>query len=365
MSTKLSIDNIGNLNEKVNWRKIIKKYNKPNASKSNWQILTTMGLYVGFWFLAFKAYQVSPWLCLLVAAAAQVFYGRLFIFMHDCGHGSFYKNKTARTVWGYITGIIWFTPYQQWTKAHATHHRHSGNLNERGIGDIWTLTVDEYNAASTGRKIFYRVCRFPIFVVFVGGLYTYFGAQRFYTKADGSKEKRSVWITNISIVLMGGIISSVTSFEFYAFYQFFLLYMGSCLAVFFFYVQHQYEEVYWEKKENWSYEIAAIEGCSNLKLPKIIQWASGNIGFHHIHHLSHSIPNYNLEKAFKENLYFQNSKTLNLWDCVKTFNLALYDFENKRMLTFKEYSEQMKAESTNVIKENLDHLGHEKELLKA
>lgn len=365
MSIKLASNKATEINEKTNWRKIIKKYNKPNATKSNWQILSTMALYIGFWFLAYEAYQVSAWLCFAVAAAAQVFYGRIFIFMHDCGHGSFYKSKRARTIWGYITGIVWFTPYQQWTKAHATHHRHSGDLAERGIGDIWTLTVEEYNEASMGRKLFYRVCRFPIFVVFVGGLYTYFGTQRFYTKADGPKEKKSVWITNLSIIAMGFIISSITSFEFFAFYQFFLLYMGSCLAVFFFYVQHQYEDVYWEKKENWDYATAAIEGCSNLKLPRIVQWASGNIGFHHIHHLSHSIPNYNLEKAFKENKFFQTSTTLTLWDCVKTFNLALYDFDRKEMITFKKYSQMERIKSRQPSTVEKMNMAVEKDLMEA
>jgi omega-6 fatty acid desaturase (delta-12 desaturase) len=323
---------------KPNWRKIIRNYNKPNPSKSNWQIGSTMALYVACWFIAYEAYQISLWHCLGVAVIAQVFFGRLFIFMHDCGHGSFYKSKKARTFWGNVTGIIWFTPYEQWTKAHATHHRHSGDLSERGTGDIWTLTVDEYKDGSFGLKLFYRVCRWPIFVVFVGGLYTYFGSQRFFMKTDGPTQKKSVIFTNISIILMGIVISSITSFEFYAFYQFFLLYFGSTLAVFFFYVQHQYEDVYWANKQDWDYETAAIKGCSNLKVPRMIQWASGNIGFHHIHHLSHAIPNYNLEKAFKENEYFQNSTTLTLWDCVKTFNLALYDLEAKRMITFGEYS---------------------------
>ena len=124
-------------------------------------------------------------------------------------------------------------------------------------------------------------------------------------KADGPKQRKNVVFTNLSIVAMGIIISSITSFKFYAFFQFFIIYIGSCLAVFFFYVQHQFEDVYWSKKEEWDYETAAIHGCSNLKLPKLIQWATGNIGFHHVHHLSHAIPNYNLEKAVTENEYFQ------------------------------------------------------------
>ena len=348
----------------INWRQIIRPYSRPDTKRSNWQIASTMSLYVAFWFIAYAAYDISPWLCLLVAGAAQVFYGRIFIFMHDCGHGSFYKSKKWRTFWGYISGILWFTPYEQWTKAHATHHKHSGNLEHRGIGDIWTLTIEEYEKASLGRKVFYRVCRFPPFVFFVGGLYTYFFVQRFYTKEDGTKEKQSVWITNGAIVLMATIISSITSLEFFLFYQFFLLYFGSCLAVFFFYVQHQYDDVYWEKKEAWNYETAAMKGCSNLKLPKIIQWASGNIGFHHIHHLSSSIPNYFLEKAYEENEYFQHPTTLTLWDCAKTFNLAIYDFENRRMLSFKDYKKFKNTSSSDSNCSKFDIIPEE-ELLKA
>lgn len=324
--------------EKTNWRKIIKKYNKPSAAKSSWQLFNTLTLYIASWFIAYEAFQVSLWLCLGVAVISQIYFGRIFIILHDCGHGSFFKSKKARTFWGNITGIIWFTPYEQWTKAHATHHRHSGDLTERGTGDIWTLTVDEYKNSNLGLKLFYRVCRFPIFVVFVGGLYTYFGSQRFFMKADGPKQRKNVIFTNIAIVLMGVAISSITSFKFYAFFQFFILYIGSSLAVFFFYVQHQFEDAYWADKEDWDYETAAIKGCSNLQAPKWVHWASGNIGFHHVHHLSHAIPNYNLAKAVNENEYFQNSPTLTLWECVKTFNLALYDLENKRMITFGEYT---------------------------
>ncbi len=321
----------------MNWRKIIRKYNKVDIAKSNWQLVTTLGLYVTAWFIAYKAYQVSPWLCLGVAALAQVFFGRLFIILHDLGHGTFYRSKAVRTFWGNVLGIIWFTPYEQWTKGHATHHRHSGNLDHRGTGDIWVLTIEEYEDSSLLKKLAYRICRFPPFVIFVGGMYVYFGAQRLTNKGDGAKEKRSVWIANIGIVIMAVMISFVTSLKFYLFYQFFLMYFGATLAVFFFYVQHQYEDVYWEHSDQWDYETAALEGCSNLVIPKVIQWASGNIGFHHIHHLSHNIPNYNLEKAYKENPMFQKATNLTLWECLKCFNLALYSMREKKMITFKEY----------------------------
>lgn len=331
------------------WSQIVKKYSRPSTLKSSWQLGSTLSLYVISWFVAYAAYQISLWHCLGVAIISQMFFGRLFIFMHDCGHGSFFKTKGARTFWGYVTGIIWATPYWQWTKAHATHHRNSGNLEHRGIGDIWTLTTKEYEDSSNLIKFFYRLCRFPPFVIGVGGLYTYFGVQRFFTKADGKRERRSVIITNFALVVMGIAISYATNMEFFLFYQFFLLYLGSCLAVFFFYVQHQYEDVYWSEANDWDYETAAMEGSSCLDLPVMIKWASGSIGFHHIHHLSHTIPNYNLERAMQENTYFQNPTKLNLWDCVKCFNLSLYDLDNKRMLTFSQYKSSKKQEKLNSL----------------
>jgi len=175
----------------ANWRKIIQKYNKIDKKKSDGQLVVVLCLYVASWFLAYAAYNVSLWLCLAVAMLSQVFFGRMFIILHDLGHGTFYKSRKARTFWGNLLGILWFTPYEQWTKAHATHHRHSGNLDHRGTGDIWVLTTEEYEKASVLKKLAYRICRFPPFVLLVGGMYVYFGAQRFYMKSDGAKEKRS------------------------------------------------------------------------------------------------------------------------------------------------------------------------------
>lgn len=335
----------------TNWKQIIKNYNKPSVWRSSWQLFNSLGLYFLAWYIAYLAFEISPLLSVLVALVAQIFYGRLFIIMHDCGHGSFFKSKKARTFWGYVTAIAWATPYEQWTKYHATHHRHSGNLEERGLGDIWTLTTKEYEEASILKKFFYRVCRYPIFVIFFGGIYVFFIAQRFTTKHDGPKQKKSVWITNIALVVLGTTASLLTSVEFFLTYQIALLYFGSCLSVYLFYVQHQYEDVYWEENEKWSYETAAMHGCSYFKLPRLLQWASGNIGFHHIHHLSHAIPNYYLEKAMRENSYFQNPYTLTLKTSIKTFNLALYDYKQRKMLTFKQYKAGLKAQKETFAKD--------------
>lgn len=326
-----------------NWKKIVKKYNKPNALKSSWQLGSTLSLYIAGWVVAAYAWEISPWLTLLVAAISQVYFGRLFIFMHDCGHGSFFKSKKARSFWGHVTGVLWMTPFWAWTKDHATHHRHSGNLDHRGVGDIWTLTTKEYDEASTLKRFAYHICRAPFFILGFGGFYVYFLSQRFSRKTDGKRERKSLWLTNSLIVAQAVLIASITSLEFYLFYQFFLVYFGSVLSVLLFYVQHQYEDVYWSRGSEWDYQTAALEGSSYLKLPRIIQWASGNIGLHHIHHLSHQIPNYNLEKALNENELFQNPTTLKLKDCFRCFRLALIDMKKGRMVTFNEYKKSLKV----------------------
>lgn len=340
----------------TDWRSIVKNYNKPVNWKSNWQVFNSFGLYILSWIVAWQAWQISAWLTLLVAAIAQVFYGRLFIIFHDCGHGNFYRTKKWRTFWGYMTGIVWWSPYWQWTKSHATHHRHSGNLDHRGIGDIWTLTTDEYEEASFWTKAMYRLYRFPLFEVTIGAIYIFFIWHRFTTKNDGKRERKSVYITNVAIILMAIAVSALTSFEFYAFFQFFLLFMGGFLGITFFYVQHQYEEVYWRETKDWDYATAAMEGCSYLKLPRLLQWASGNIGFHHIHHLSHNIPNYHLEKCFDENPEFQHPKILTLKDIWGCFMLGLYDAKNKKMLTFGQYKKLKKRQTEAKAQEkfNLD-----------
>ena len=320
----------------ADWRKIVKKYNKPVNWKSNWQVFNSFAVYILCWFVAWAAWEISPWLTLLVAMVSQITFGRLFIIFHDCGHGNFYRSKKARTFWGYMTGIVWWTPYWQWTKSHATHHRNSGNLDERGIGDIITKTAEEYQNCSAVEKFLYRLYRSPLVAVVLSAFYVFFIQYRVKCKHDGKREIKSVHITNIAIVLMGIGISMLTSFEFFAFYQFFLLLFGGILGITFFYVQHQFEEVYWKEGKEWDYETAAIEGCSYMKLPKLLQWASGNIGYHHIHHLSHSIPNYNLEQAYNEQEYFRQSKTLELKDMWGCFRLGLYDAKNKKMIKFSE-----------------------------
>ncbi len=322
---------------KVNWATDIKPYQKPDHKKSYWQIINSLSLYIGFWFLAYQAYQVSAWLLIPVALFSQLVFLRLFIILHDCGHGSFFKDKKRRTFWGTFFGILTFTPYEQWTAEHADHHKHSGNLDHRGRGDVWTLTVEEYEKASAAKKFLYHIYRFPPFMLIFGGIYNFIIMHRFTTRQDKAKQRNSVYITNVGIVLMGLIVSALTTFEFYAIFQFFVVVFGGLFGIGLFYVQHQFEGVYWKRGKEWDYEEAALHGCTYLKLPKIVQWASGNIGFHHIHHLSPMIPNYELENCYNAQKVFQIPQVTITWkDLVKCFSLHLYDEKNEELLTFKQ-----------------------------
>jgi len=329
-------------NAQVNWRRLVRKYMKPNSLKSYWQIFNSVVPYALSWVVAYYAYQYSALLCLAVAAVAQVFLLRIFIVMHDCGHSSFFKSKKFNSFWGFVCGVITFSPYHQWTSTHHTHHKHSGNLDYRGVGDIDTLTVAEYAKLGKWQKLKYKAVRSPFVFLILGGLYTFLLEHRFTKKNDGFKERMSVHGTNLAILLFGITMSYFTGFGFYVLFQLSVLGLAASAGIFLFYVQHQYEDVYWRGKKDWDHFEASMKGSSYLKLPKVLQWATGNIGFHNIHHLCSSIPNYNLEKAYKENKIFQNCTQLGLKESVRCLFLNLYDTETNRLISFKEYRKRFK-----------------------
>lgn len=328
--------------QKENWKKIVRVYAKPDHKKSWWQVFNTLVPYLLLWTLAYQLSSFSFWPAFIICVVMSFFMCRLFIIMHDCGHGSFHESKKVRTFIGYLTGVITLTPYWQWTKDHATHHSNSGNLDKRGVGDIWTMTTKEYEEAKNWDKLLYRLYRFPVVTFILGPFYNFVIRHRFTRKIDGPLERRSVYITNILLALIYGALFTFLDpsrvFFVSAISTFFVLVMG----VWLFYVQHQYEGVYWQYQEKWDYFDAAIKGSSFYKLPKILQWASGNIGFHHLHHLSHLIPNYNLQKAHEENTLFQDCKVLTLFESFKSLTLHLIDLENQTLISFAEYKKRKK-----------------------
>lgn len=282
-----------------------------------------------------KSLQYSYWITLLLSVVAAGFLIRLFIIFHDCGHGSFFRSRKANDIVGRITGILTFTPYFKWHQQHRIHHATAGNLDKRGVGDVWTLTVDEYLSASRGKRFFYRAFRNPFFMFTVGPLYVILITNRLTKKQMTKKEKRNIYFTNIMLLLMAASISLLIGIKAYLLIQIPLILVAHALGIWLFYIQHQFDEVSWERDDKWDYKTAAIKGSSFLKLPAILQWFTGNIGFHHVHHLSSKIPNYNLPRCHYENDLFKDVTPIIFTATFKALNLSLWDEKAQRLTTFR------------------------------
>lgn len=316
------------------WKQIVSKYQVPAVNRSVWQMVNTLVPYATLWYLMYLSLGVSYWLTLPLAVLAAGFVVRVFIIFHDCGHGSFFKSRKANDIVGFITGVLAFTPYHQWRWEHAVHHSTSGNLDGRGSGDVWTLTVEEYLAASRWKRFAYRLARNPVVLFVLAPLFLFLVRQRFPYPNAGRKEHLSVHATNAGILVVGALLSLAFGFKTYVVIQLTLLTLAGSAGVWLFYVQHQFEGVYWARQGEWDYTAAALEGSSFYKLPRILQWFSGNIGFHHIHHLSPRIPNYHLEKCHAEVPLFQQVKSVTLLESLKSFTFRLWDEQERRLVGY-------------------------------
>ncbi len=320
------------------WEKIIMKYNHPVLLKSIWQICNSVIPYIFMWYLMYRSLQYSYWITLLLSIVASGFLIRIFIIFHDCGHRSFFKTKTANETVGKIMGILAFTPFYKWHHQHAVHHATSANLDKRGIGDVWTMTVDEYRNSSKWRRFVYRLFRNPFFMFTFGPLLVVMFQNRVAKHNLTSKEKWNVYFTNLIIILMTILISLIIGFKAYLLIQLPVILISHSIGIWLFYIQHQFNDVNWEREMEWDYKTAAIRGSSFLKLPVILKWFTGNIGYHHVHHLSSKIPNYNLEKCHNENDIFKEVTPIILFSTFKMLKLRLWDEAAHRMISFKNLS---------------------------
>jgi acyl-lipid omega-6 desaturase (Delta-12 desaturase) len=340
--TPTSFADITQSKAQENWQNIVRKYMRPSEAKSYWQIINSFIPYYVSWVVAYYTYQYSMILTFLIAMTSSAFLIRMFIVMHDCGHGSFFKAKKKNNFWGFIAGVATFSPYLQWSKAHKIHHKNSGNLDYRGVGDIELKTVEEYQKLTFIEKLKYRAVRSPLVFLFLGAFYIFVIQHRFTQSYNNAKENRGVHFTNLAILAFAAFITYFCGIKFYLFYQLSVLLITATLGVFLFYVQHQYENVYWRNAQDWNFFEASMKGSSFLRLPKVLQWMTGNIGYHHIHHLCSSIPNYNLEKAYKENPIFQNCTTIGIRESFRCLFLNLYDLKNEKLISFREYKRKQK-----------------------
>lgn len=288
------------------------------------------------WYLMYKSLVYPYWVTLLLALPASGFLIRIFIIFHDCGHRSFFKTKKANNTVGIITGILAYTPFYRWHHQHWVHHATSANLDKRGIGDVWTMTVKEYQSSTPWDRFLYRSFRNPFVMFVLGPLLMVFLSNRFTNKKMTYPEKLNYYFTNLMLLMMAGAISFLIGIKAFLLIQLPIILLGQSIGLWLFYIQHQFDDVNWEREVEWNYKLSALTGSSFLKLPAVLQWFTGNIGFHHVHHLSPRIPNYYLAKCHYENEIFRAVKPIRLLSTFKALTLSLWDEDNRRMIRFKE-----------------------------
>jgi omega-6 fatty acid desaturase (delta-12 desaturase) len=317
------------------WKAIVIRYQKPSTSRALWQMVNTLGPYLGLWYFMYLSVPMSWWLTLPLAILAGAFLVRLFIIFHDCGHGSFFKSRKANNILGFITGVLTFTPYFHWRGEHALHHATSGDLDRRGTGDLWTLTVQEYLESSRWKRFAYRLARNPVVLFVLAPLYLFLIKHRFPFGQGSRRERYSVYWTNLAVLGMATGLSWIFGLKAYLLIQLVVMMVAGVAGVWLFYVQHQFDGVYWERGQDWDYTAAALQGSSFYKLPGVLQWFSGNIGFHHIHHLSPRIPNYNLERCHRAHPLFHNVKPITFFSSLKSLTFRLWDERRRKLVGYR------------------------------
>jgi acyl-lipid omega-6 desaturase (Delta-12 desaturase) len=277
----------------------------------------------------------SVWITLLLSVLASAFLVRLFVLFHDCCHGAFFPGRTANRLFGYISGILTFTPFEDWQRTHVIHHSNSGDLDNRGDGDVWTLTVAEYLAAPRLTRLAYRVFRNPLVLFSIAPFILFLVVHRFPSPGAKKREYFSVNFTNAAIASLILVMSLTVGFQNYLLIQLPTLLVAASIGTWLFYVQHQYEDVYWARGEEWDLTRSGLEGSSYYQLPAVLQWMVANIGLHHIHHVKANIPNYNLQRCYDEVPALQAVTPLTLRASFNSLWLNLWDEDNQKLVSFR------------------------------
>jgi len=315
----------------------LKKYERPNLRVAVWQLINTFVPYLILCVLMYLSYRAgfSYWITLGLSLVAAGLLVRIFIFFHDCAHQSFFASAKANTILGHICGVLTFTPYEEWRKSHGWHHNTFGDLDRRGRGDVWTLTADEFRTASKPKRFWYRFFRNPFVLLCLGPAYLFLVSYRIPHKGSKRRQSNSVVLTNAAIAMIILVASLTIGFKAYALIQFPVIFFAGVIGVWLFYIQHQFEGVYWSRHEQWDPVKASLHGSSYYKLPKLIQWFTGNIGLHHIHHLRARIPNYNLQNAYNDTKALLDVEPLTLRKSFTCLQLKLWDEKEQKLVGFK------------------------------
>lgn len=317
-------------------RKDVAPFAQSTTTSSVFQLMNTILPLFLFWYLAYVSLSISVWLMIPFVILASGFVIRTFIIFHDCTHYSFFTSNKANRIVGTITGIITLFAYEKWKRNHAIHHATSSNLDKRGTGDVWVMTVEEYVEASKWKRLAYRLYRNPIVMFGFGPIYLFLISNRFNRKGARWKERLNTYVINMLIVIIYGLLIYAIGWQAFLLIQLPILMISGSLGIWLFYVQHQFEDSYFEDESEWDFVKAAVDGSSYYKLPKILQWLTGNIGYHHVHHLAPRVPNYKLEEAHESTPPLQKATTITLVSSLQSIRFRLYDAKTRSFVNFKE-----------------------------
>jgi len=323
-------------NAPTEWRSGVSRFERADTKAAVLGLVTSLGAYVVLIIAMYLSREVSIWLTFALAIPASGFLLRTFIVFHDCAHGSFLSTKRANRWVGRITGLVVLQPFANWRHNHAVHHASSGDLDRRGQGDVETITVTEYAARPWRGRLAYRLFRSPVVMFGIGPIWALMIGPRFWTKEMRPRQVHSVWLTDAALAVVVGAIIWVVGPVAWLEVQMPASILAGVAGVYLFYVQHQFEDAYWESGERWSYADAALKGSSYLKLPKVMQFFSGNIGLHHVHHLSAKVPNYNLQRAHDEVPLFADVPVLTFTDGLRAVRLKLIDTSGGGLVTWRQ-----------------------------
>lgn len=318
------------------WQRVLAPYTKANNRKATFQVVTTGLLFALDWLAMLWSLEISYWLTLALALPAAGLLTRLFIFQHDCGHGSFFSSRRANHLLGAVLGVLTLMPYTYWRRTHAIHHATSGDLDRRSFGDVLTKTVAEYRQLSWRGKLAYRLYRNPFILLTIGPFYQFVIKHRFPFDIPRTwkREWASVMGTNLALAGVFAVAWATIGIERFLLVQAPITLISGALGMWLFYVQHQFEDTYWRENPEWELHRASVEGSSFYDLPRILHWFTGNIGYHHIHHLASRIPNYHLPRCFHEVDLTQQVTKLTIPESLRCAFLSLWDEDQQRLIRF-------------------------------
>jgi omega-6 fatty acid desaturase (delta-12 desaturase) len=320
------------------WPAALVPYHRPSTARSVIEILVTVIPFATLWALAALAVVNGLWWGLILTLPAAGLLVRLFILQHDCGHGALFSRRRANDWTGRVLGILTLTPYDYWRRTHAVHHASAGNLDKRGIGDVHTLTVREYRALPGWGRARYWLYRHPVVMFGLGPAWLFVCQHRLPIGLlrAGALPWVSVLGTNLGIAMPVALMIWIIGLGPFLFVQLPITLMSATAGVWLFYVQHQFEETHWAEGQDWNFQHAALHGSSNYDLPAVLHWFTGNIGIHHVHHLSSKVPFYRLPQVLKDHPELRNTGRISILESLRAVKLVLWDEQAKRLISFRQ-----------------------------